>query len=121
MFSELDIGDFVNQNKLNEALKKLYYTDYFKEVEIFLDNKAVIIKVQENPIIQNITIDGVDKNSLYDKIIELTSKIEKYPFVENKVNDQVILLKNLLKSYGYYFVELETFVDINLTYKSITP
>ena len=113
MFSELDIGDFISQDKLNQALKKLYYTDYFKEVEISFENKVVIINVKENPIIQDITIDGVDKNSLYDKIKEITSKIEKYPFVENKVNDQVVLLKNLLKSYGYYFVELETFVNIN--------
>ena len=113
MFSELNIGDFISQDKLNQALKKLYYTDYFKEVEISFENKVVIINVQENPIIQDITIDGVDKNSLYDKIKEITSRIEKYPFVENKVNDQVVLLKNLLKSYGYYFVELETFVNIN--------
>ena len=113
MFSELDVGDFISQEKLNQALKKLYYTDYFKEVEISYENETIIIKVQENPIIQNITINGVDKNSLNEKIEELTSKIEKYPFVENKVNDQVALLKNLLKSYGYYFVELETYVDIN--------
>ena len=113
MFSELDVGDFINQEKLNQALKKLYYTDYFKEVEISFQNAVVTIKVQENPIIQEITINGVDKNSLYEKIEELTSKIEKYPFVENKVSDQVILLKNLLKSYGYYFVELDTHVDIN--------
>ena len=113
MFSELDVGDFISQEKLNQALKKLYYTDYFKEVEISYENETIIIKVQENPIIQNIMINGVDKNSLNEKIEELTSKIEKYPFVENKVNDQVALLKNLLKSYGYYFVELETYVDIN--------
>ena len=78
MFSELDIGDFISQDKLNQALKKLYYTDYFKEVEISFENKVVIINVQENPIIQDITIDGVDKNSLYDKIKEITSRIEKY-------------------------------------------
>ena len=113
MFSELDIGDFISQDKLNQALKKLYYTDYFKEVEISFENKVVIINVKENPIIQDITIDGVDKNSLYDKIKEITSKIEKYPFVENKVNDQVVLLKNLLKSYGYYFVELDVFTKEN--------
>ena len=113
MFSELNVGDLINQEKLNQALKKLYYTDYFKEVEISFENAVVTIKVQENPIIQEITINGIDKNSLYEKIEELTSKIVKYPFVENKVSDQVVLLKNLLKSYGYYFVELETYVDIN--------
>ena len=43
----------------------------------------------------------------------LTKKIEKYPFVENKINEQVILLKNILKSYGYYFVKLETSIKKN--------
>ena len=28
MFSDLEIGDLITQNKLNEALKELYYTDY---------------------------------------------------------------------------------------------
>ena len=30
MFSSLNIDDNINENDLNEALKKLYYTDYFK-------------------------------------------------------------------------------------------
>ena len=84
MFSELDVGDLINQEKLNQALKKLYYTDYFKEVEISFENAVVTIKVQENPIIQEITINGIDKNSLYEKIEELTSKIVKYPFLKIK-------------------------------------
>ena len=40
-------------------------------------------------------------------------KIEKYPFVESKINDQVNLLKNILKSFGFYFVELETSISSN--------
>ena len=39
---------------------------------------------------------------------DLTSNIEKYPFIENKINDQVILIKNILKSNGYYFVKVQT-------------
>ena len=35
----------------------------------------------------------------------------KYLFVENKISDQVNLLKNILKSYGYYFVELSTIIE----------
>ena len=113
MFSSLSVGDKINENDLNEALKKLYYTDYFKQVEIFLDNQIVTINVTENPIIQNIKIEGIGRDSIYKKINEITSKIEKYPFVENKINEQIILLKNILKSYGYYFVKLETSINEN--------
>ena len=113
MFSSLSVGDKINENDLNEALKKLYYTDYFKQVEIFLDNQIVTINVTENPIIQNIKIEGIGRDSIYKKINEITSKIEKYPFVENKINEQITLLKNILKSYGYYFVKLETSINEN--------
>ena len=34
MFSNLKIGDEINKNNLNKALKELYYTDYFKNVKI---------------------------------------------------------------------------------------
>ncbi len=113
MFSTLNIGDRINSNKLNEALKKLYYTDYFKNVELSIQNQTVNINVIENPIIQSVVIEGVDVDSLYNKIKDVTSKIEKYPFVENKINEQIILLKNILKSYGYYFVKLETTINQN--------
>ena len=113
MFSSLKIGDDVNQDILNNSLKELYYTDYFKNVELSFEQNIVSIEVEENPIIQSITIEGIKGNSINEKIKEITSKIEKYPFVENKINEQVVLLKNILKSYGYYFVKLETLIDEN--------
>ena len=113
MFSSLNVGDKINENQLNEALKKLYYTDYFKHVELSLQNQTINIKVVENPIIQSVIVEGIEVDSLNEKINEVTSKIEKYPFVENKINEQVVLLKNILKSYGYYFVKLETSITEN--------
>ncbi len=113
MFSSLKSGDNLNQDILNDALKNLYYTDYFKTVDISYKNQIVTIKVVENPIIQSVLIEGIKENNINKKIAEVTSKIEKYPFVENKINEQVILLKNILRSFGYYFVELETSITVN--------
>ena len=113
MFSNLEVGSSFDQDTLNKALKDLYYTDYFKEVEISFDNQIINIKVVENPIIQSVKISGVDDNNIFDVIKDVTSKVEKYPFVENKISDQVNLLKNILKSYGYYFVELSTIIVKN--------
>ena len=103
----------VNQNILNNALKEIYLTNYFSDVQIFNNDGNIIINVKENPIIQNIVINGIDKNSIYDVIKDITIKIEKYPFVESKISEQVNLLKNILKSYGYYFVKLETSINYN--------
>ncbi len=113
MFSNLKIGDNVTKNDLNEALKNLYYTDYFKDVSISLEDGYLKIVLIENPIIQSVEIKGVKQNNIYEKLRDITIKLEKYPFVENQINDQVSLIKNTLKSNGYYFVDLKTSISIN--------
>ncbi len=113
MFSNLKIGDNVTKNDLNEALKNLYYTDYFKDVSISLEDGYLKIALIENPIIQSVEIKGVKQNNIYEKLRDITIKLEKYPFVENQINDQVSLIKNTLKSNGYYFVDLKTSISIN--------
>ena len=65
MFSNLKIGDNVTKNDLNEALKNLYYTDYFKDVSISLEDGYLKIVLIENPIIQSVEIKGVKKNNIY--------------------------------------------------------
>ena len=113
MFSKLNIGDEIDKNKLNKTLKELYYTDYFKDVSLNLKNGTLNISVKENPIIQTVIINGVNKKNINEKLRDLTSNIEKYPFIENKINDQVILIKNILKSNGYYFVKVQTSLKKN--------
>ena len=113
MFSNLKIGDNVTKNDLNEALKNLYYTDYFKDVSINFEDGYLKIVLIENPIIQSVEIKGVKQNNINEKLRDITIKLEKYPFVENQINDQVSLIKNTLKSNGYYFVDLKTSISKN--------
>ncbi len=114
IFSKLNVGDEVTQQNLNETLKELYQTNYFENISINFIDGIVNINVKENPIIQSVLINGIEKDSMLEKIKTITSKIEKYPFVESEINDQINLLKNILKSYGYYFVKLETSIQQNL-------
>ena len=108
MFSNLKIGQNINSKVLNDSLKELYSTNYFKSVSITSDEGVINLTVKENPIIQSVIINGLDDKSILENITKITQKLEKYPFVENKIKDQIKLLKNILKSYGYYFVELES-------------
>ena len=113
MFSNIEIGSELNDQNLNIALKEIYSTNYFKNVSISQNKGIVKINVIENPIIQSVIINGIKDKNLLESINDVTIKIEKYPFVENQINDQVKLLKNILKSYGYYFVELKSSVISN--------
>ena len=78
MFSNLKIGDNVTKNDLNEALKNLYYTDYFKDVSISLEDGYLKIVLIENPIIQSVEIKGVKQNNI--KFIIPDKK--KFPLIE---------------------------------------
>ncbi len=113
MFSGLNLSDDLTTNDLNSSLKKLYKTNYFKDIKIIQNNKILRIKIVENPIIQSIKINGIRNKSTLSKLEELTKKSEKYPFLKNNILNQNNLLLNIVRGTGYYFAELDTKVIDN--------
>ena len=61
MFSGVKIGEDLSKNELNDALKKLYETNFFKDVQLKIENSILKISVIENAIIKSVKIDGVKK------------------------------------------------------------
>ena len=108
LFSELNIGDDIDQNIINLSFKKLFETNYFKNLKINFENGIISIEVIENPIIQSIQIKGVKKKSLLDELEKITKKTEKYPFIESNILEQKNLLTNIVRSDGFYFAKIET-------------
>ena len=113
MFSGLNLSDDLTINDLNSSIKKLYKTNYFKDIKITQKNKILKIKIIENPIIQSIKINGIKNKNTLSKLEELTKKSEKYPFLKNKILNQNNLLLNIVRGTGYYFAELDTKVVDN--------
>ena len=113
MFSGLNLSDDLTTNDLNSSIKKLYKTNYFKDIKITSKNNILKIKIIENPIIQSIKISGIKNKNTLSKLEELTKKSEKYPFLKNKILNQNNLLLNIVRGTGYYFAELDTKVVDN--------
>ena len=67
LFSELNINDDINSSDLNSALKRLFETDYFKDVKINIKNGYLEITVEENPLIQHIKITGIENKSIIQR------------------------------------------------------
>ena len=59
LFSELNVNDNIYTNDLNNAFKKLFDTDYFKDIKISFINGYLKINVVENPLIQSVKINGI--------------------------------------------------------------
>jgi Outer membrane protein/protective antigen OMA87 len=64
IFSEIEINNDLSSNQLNEVLKKLYSTNFFSNVEINIKNNILYISVEENPVIQTLSFEGVKKKEL---------------------------------------------------------
>ena len=113
LFSELNVNDDVSSEDLNNAFKNLYETDYFKNIQISLNKGLLKIEVEENPLIQSVIIKGIKNKSILSELNKITKKIEKYPYLENNINDQKNLLINIVRNTGFYFAEIETRVQDN--------
>ncbi|MGU9962046.1 MAG: outer membrane protein assembly factor BamA [Candidatus Puniceispirillales bacterium WSBS_2018_MAG_OTU23] len=59
-YSPVSVGDSVTDGDLNGILTSLFKTDLFNDVGIELDGNRLIITVDENPIINRISIEGND-------------------------------------------------------------
>ena len=82
LFSNLEIGDDIDSNIINNTFKSLFQTDYFKDLKINFDSGNLKISVIENPIIQEIKIIGINNKSILRELEKITRKTEKYPFIE---------------------------------------
>ena len=114
IFADIKIGENYDQNDLNNILKEIYDTNFFSNVSLEIQNGLLIIDVVENKIIQNITINGIEKKELIKDLKSRISSKDKNPFVENNIANDVLLIKKLLKSSGFYFSDVTTkIVDNN--------
>ena len=110
------------EESLNEVLKSLYDSNYFKNVTVKFENNVFLITVDENPIIQNIEYNGIKAKKIKQTITENLTFRSRSSFNPNIVkNDKKKILSNL-KQLGYYFatvnVSIEELKDnkINLIY-----
>tara|TARA_Y100000590_G_scaffold91880_1_gene103819 strand:+ start:3635 stop:5884 length:2250 start_codon:yes stop_codon:yes gene_type:complete len=113
LFSEIEINSNISAKNINESIKKLYETDYFKNIKMNLSNNILEIYVEENPIIQSISINGIKNKSITYELSDIVKKKEKYPFLLDQINEQKIILLNILKNTGYYFVDVNVQLEEN--------
>ena len=98
-------GDYTDR-ELSHIIKKLYETDFFENIKIDISNNLMIINVVENPIIEDLKIIGVKNKKLLEFIEQSTQLKNRKSFSEFKARQDLVILKNISKSLGYYFAEI---------------
>lgn len=64
----IKVGEEFSPNQLDESLKALHATGYFTDVHVSNDGDTMVVKVEENPIINRIAYEGNSK--LKDDVIQ---------------------------------------------------
>ena len=101
---------------LNSALKKLYKTDFFSDIKFSINEGTLNIEVIENPIIEKININGIKKKTFVEEIYSAISLKDRTSYTDFKLEKDIILINNILKTSGYYFssIDIASETDENL-------
>ena len=123
MFADINDQD-LTKDDLNKILKKLYDSNFFENVEVSILDSSLTIKVKENPIIDQIFIEGIKNSKLNDLILDNIYFKPRYSFNNFFLEEDKIKISNTLKNLGYYFSNVDIFTEtiddqnkINLIYK----
>ena len=121
-FSPIKINDDINENNINTSLKSLYESNFFKNVNIKFIQNVLIIEVDENPIIQNLNLEGVKSQRIRDNIFNNLSLKQRGSFFEKNLNKDINTIKNVAKDLGYYFTNVNVIQEnlddnkVNITF-----
>lgn len=104
------VGDDVDTNAVNEAIKELYKTGFFNDVKIDLKGSSVVIDVNERPAISSITFEGNDKVDTDVLKGEVQIKVRDI-YVPTKVQSDVERIKMIYQRMGLLNAKVEAVTE----------
>ena len=119
VLGNIELDKDYNEEKLNEVLKRLYDSNFFKNIDFEIKNNILLISILENPIIAKVEISGIKNEKLKDLIYDGLKLKNRNSFVDFELKKDANKIENSLKSIGYYFVEVKTLVNRDLEKNSI--
>ena len=123
MFANVSLGDDFDKNDFNSALKNLYDSNFFNSIELKIENNILQIYVEEFPIIQNVSIEGVEKKKIKNDLIKNISFKSRNSFNKILLEKDKNTIANILKQFGFYFSNTQVLIKelednkIDLIYK----
>ena len=107
VYGDIKINENIDAIKINQILKNLYETDFFKDIKVNEVNGILNIKVIEYSLINQLIITGEPSTKIKDQIIKLISTKSKRSLIKSRISDDVNLIKKLYSSIGYNFANID--------------
>ena len=107
-YGNIQFNKEYSQKELNNIVKELYDTNFFKKISIKIDGETLVLNVEENKIIQSVRVEGVKSNKIKEAILKNLFSKDKSPFLIEKVKIDVNRMKTSLNSIGYYLSDVKS-------------
>ena len=108
VLGDITINQEIDSDILNEKLKKLYSSNFFKDIDINLYNGILSINLIENPIIEELEITGIKKKNFLDFIRENITLRDRMSYTDTQLNKDINIIYNILRTNGYYFSDIDS-------------
>ena len=105
-YIDLKPGDSYNREALDRALKALFATELFADVQIRDNAGALVVQVKENPVINRIVLEG-NKRLKEDKIKPEIRLAPRQIFSRSKVRADVARIIELYRRQGRFAATVE--------------
>ena len=92
---------------LDNILRNIYETNFFKNVSVEINNKILIINLEEYPVINQLVFLGENSNKIKEKIKEFIKSKEKGSFIQNNIQKDINIIKTLYSTIGYNFASVD--------------
>jgi outer membrane protein insertion porin family len=99
-YMQFNAGENVTDAQIDASVKALFQTGFFSDVRMFRRGSAIVVQVEENPLINSVTIQGNDE--LDDKKLKAEVKLrERTIFTRSRAQQDVQRLEALYRRSGY--------------------
>ncbi len=105
-YMDLKIGDNIDSEATDKALKSLFSTGLFADVKVSEANGLVSVGVVENPVINIISFEGNDKIK-DDELLSEVQLRQRQVFTRAKVRSDVSRLYQIYRRQGRFSVQIE--------------
>jgi outer membrane protein insertion porin family len=115
-------GDFIGKKEQNQAIRNLYATDLFKQINVHVNNSKLFVDVKENPLVVKVKLDGNKKKNKDELEKEITLK-KGDSLSAMKIHNDITKIKEIYKAAGRYVTDVRPILNhlddnrVSVTYK----
>ena len=105
-YMQLQPGEAATEDKVDDSIKALFQTGLFSDVQIMRRGNDLIVKVEENPLINRVNFEG--NSELDDAALAKEAELkERTIFTRSRVQADVQRLVALYRRSGYFAARIE--------------